>query len=98
MEWEHYHHYLAYNKNGGYIKMKVGIKEFTGAINKVQALVSEEPKKATGIMLRVADGSLDVCYNDGRKALIEKVNNVETVETDHFGNTVVDYESLLRAV
>lgn len=78
--------------------MKVGIKEFTGAINKVQALVSEEPKKATGIMLRVADGSLDVCYNDGRKALIEKVNNVETVETDHFGNTVVDYESLIRAV
>ena len=76
--------------------MKVGIKEITSAINKVQALASED-KTQPGIMLRVSDSLLEVCYHDGHKSIIEKLK-AETCESDHFGNTVVDYSALVRAI
>lgn len=76
--------------------MRVDIKKLTNVVNKISDLTVGD-KVIPGVLLRVKDNSLDVCYTDGHKALIEVIE-VETSEDDKYGNFAVDYALFKRAV
>lgn len=81
--------------------MKIDVKAFTSAINKISDLTSGD-KIIPGLMLKLAKtddttGTLSVCYSDGHKSLIENLD-VTIEEGDYIGDIVVGFEQMVRAV
>lgn len=76
--------------------MIVSLKEFSNTIAKISALVAGD-KTIPGVMFRITDDSLHVCYHDGHKAFIEKVD-AKIEESDVKGDIVVNYERLVDVV
>lgn len=83
--------------------MYVGLKDFTGAINKITDMVSSD-KTVPGVLLRLAKdesdetaGILSVGYTDGHKAVVQELK-VQLEETDKIGDTSTTYEQLSAAI
>ena len=76
--------------------MKVSIEKITSAIGKISDLTSGD-KSIPGVMLDLSENLLKVCYTDGHKSLIEKLE-VATEDGDNLGQIVVDFVQLSRAI
>lgn len=81
--------------------MIIDVKKFTSTINKVADLTASD-KMIPGLLLgltRVDEttGNLKVCYSDGHKSLIEELE-VQVDDNDHFGEIIVSFEQMKRAV
>lgn len=76
--------------------MRVDINKITSAVNKVTSMASDLKQKP-GVLLDLSENLLKVCFSDSHKSIIEKIE-VQTEEGDHFGATVVDYDTLVRAI
>lgn len=76
--------------------MRIKLEEFTRAVAKIQAMASGE-KTVPGIMLDIADDGLKICYSDGRKALIEKID-ATIEEGDVRGKIVLDYGRVVSSI
>lgn len=81
--------------------MVIDVKKFTSTINKVADLTASD-KMVPGLLLgltRIDDitGTLKVCYSDGHKSLIEELT-VQVDDNDHFGDIIVSFEQMKRAV
>ena len=76
--------------------MRVDIKDITGALNMVSCQASGE-KTVPGVMLCINENELRVCYSDGHKAFIKKLDAVSE-EGDIRGKIVVPYESIIKAI
>jgi hypothetical protein len=76
--------------------MILSIKEFDAAVNKISDMVSGE-KNVPGVMLNISDNAVAVCYSDGHKAFVEKLNAI-TEDGDIKAKIVFPYEQLVRAV
>ena len=76
--------------------MKVELEKITSAINKISDMTSGD-KIIPGVMLKLSENKLEVCYSDGHKSLIETLP-VETEETDKIGSVVVDFQQIYRAI
>ena len=77
-------------------EMIINLKKITNAMNKISALTSGD-KSIPGVLLDLNDNLLNVCYTDGHKALIEKLE-VEVEEGDRQGKVVVPYEMFNGAI
>lgn len=76
--------------------MILQVKDITGALNKISEIVKGD-KNVPGVMLNITDNLVDVCYNDGHKAFIEKINAL-TDDTDFKGKIVLPFENFVRAI
>lgn len=72
--------------------MIVNIKDITSALSKISALTVGD-KTIPGVLLDIHDDSVSICYSDGRKSVIEKINAM-VEETDRRGQIVVNYQRL----
>ena len=76
--------------------MKLLVKDITSAVSKVTELVSGE-KVVPGVLLRIGNNEMSVCYTDGRKTLCEPIE-VESEDGDITGDIVIDYNRLIGAL
>ena len=76
--------------------MRVHIKDITGAINKIAEITAGD-KNIPGILFNVKDNELEVCYSDGHKSLIEKID-ATTTDDDRKGKIVVNYDLMRQAI
>lgn len=76
--------------------MRVSIGKITSAVNKISDMTSGD-KTIPGVMLDLSENLLKVCYTDGHKSLIEKLE-VTTEEGDNLGAIVVEFSQLARAI
>lgn len=76
--------------------MRVNIKEFTSALAKVSAFASGE-KNVPGVLLDIEENSVKVCYSDGRKSVIEKLEAI-TCEDDKLEKIVLNYQRLVDII
>lgn len=76
--------------------MILNIKEITSAVNKISDIVSGE-RNIPGVMLDIGDNTVSVCYSDGHKAFIEKLDAISE-EGDLKTKLVFPYEQLVRAI
>lgn len=76
--------------------MRVHIKDITGAINKIAEITAGD-KNIPGILFNVKDNELEVCYSDGHKSLIEKID-ATTTDEDRKGKIVVNYDLMRQAI
>lgn len=83
--------------------MKVSINKITNAVDKVTALASDM-KSVPGILLTLTkkdesenSGTLAVCFTDGHRSVIEKID-AEIESSDRLGSIAVEYTTFLRAI
>lgn len=76
--------------------MIVNIKEITSALSKISALTVGD-KTIPGVLLDIQDDSLNICYSDGRKSVIEKITAIVN-EEDKKGQVVVNFQRLLDII
>lgn len=76
--------------------MIVDIKQITGALAKVSAFASGE-KNVPGVLLDIKEDYLNVCYSDGRKSVIEKID-VELSEDEEPKQIVLNYQRLVDII
>lgn len=76
--------------------MIIDISKITNCINKISDLTSSD-KSIPGVLLELSENKLNVCYSDGHKSFIEKLD-VTTEDGDHLGGIVVDFTQMLRAI
>ena len=76
--------------------MKINIKEFTSALDKVGVFAGGE-KKSPGVLLDIQSDHVNVSYSDGRKSVIERVD-AEINENDRQEKIVLDYQRLADIV
>lgn len=72
--------------------MQIGLTDITSALSKISALTSGD-KQVGGVMLRIREDSLQVCFNDLNKAITEKIP-ATSEEGDIFKDIVVDFKPL----
>jgi hypothetical protein len=77
--------------------MRVELKDFTQAINKVRSL-AEGVKNAPGIMLEISEDKLNVCYSDGKKSLIEKIDVLDNTENPLEGRVILNIKQIQNVV
>lgn len=76
--------------------MRVDIKDITGALSMVSCQAAGE-KTVPGVMLVINPNELRVCYSDGHKAMIKKLDAISE-EGDITGKIVVPYENIIKAI
>lgn len=76
--------------------MRVTISDITKALSMVSCQTSGE-KNVPGVMLVFNPNELRVCYSDGHKAMIKKIDAVSE-EGDITGKIVVPYENIVKAI
>lgn len=76
--------------------MIIEIKKITNALAKVSAFASGE-KNVPGVLLDIKDNEVHVCYSDGRKSVIEKIEAI-TGEEDRRGQIVLNYQRLVGII
>lgn len=77
--------------------MRVELKDFTQALNKVKSL-SEGVKNAAGVMLEISGDKLNVCYSDSKKSLIEKIDILDNTENPLEGRIVLNIKQIQNVV
>ncbi len=77
--------------------MRVGLKEITGAINKVKSL-AEGTKKTPGVMFEISDENLSICYSDGRKSIIERMGIIDNTENVIEGRLVFNLKQIASVI
>lgn len=76
--------------------MILRIEDITSAVHKISDMVNGE-KNIPGIMLDITDDGVNVCYSDGHRAFIEKLE-ATIEEGDLKTKLVFPYEQLNRAI
>lgn len=76
--------------------MVLNVKAITDAINKIAEMVSGE-RVIPGLLLKVGDNDLKVCYSDGKKSFVESIPK-RTEEGDLSGEFYTTYEQFKRAI
>ena len=76
--------------------MRVDINDITKALSMVSCQAAGE-KTVPGVMLVINNDELRVCYSDGHKAFISKLDAISE-EGDITGKIVVPYESIIKAI
>ena len=76
--------------------MKVEITKLTGALSKVKSLIGDT-KQVPGVLFRVKENKLEVCYSNGRNAIINIIEATNT-DNDYFGDVVVNYNRLVDII
>jgi len=76
--------------------MILKIKDFTNALDKVEAFTAGE-KNIPGILLDIKDDSVDICYSDGRRSLIESID-AEVGDDDRKEGIVLNYNRLVDII
>lgn len=75
--------------------MLVKLDSLVGAVNKIGALTNGD-KQVGGVLIdTTTDGFMKVCYTDGRKAVVEKIEVDEYSDSDKREKVVVDYTRLV---
>ena len=70
--------------------MIIELKKLTDAIAKVKSF-AQDIKTVPGILLRFGENQMEVCYSDGHKAIIERIET-EVEESERIGDIVVNYQ------
>ena len=76
--------------------MILSIEQLSKALDKASAFAAGE-KNVPGIMLDIQENSVNICYADGRKALIENID-ATIDEGDRLERVVVDYRKFVEIV
>lgn len=76
--------------------MLINIRDITNALSKVSELTSGD-KNTPGVMINLTEGVCEVCYSDGHKALVEKIDVVNENE-DIYKKIVVPCDQINRAI
>ena len=78
--------------------MILNIKDITSAMQKISDMVAgEKETNIPGVMLNIGDNEVAVCYSDGHKALVEKLDAISE-EGDVKGKIVLPYKLFLDAI
>lgn len=72
--------------------MLVNIQQMTQAMGKVSSL-AENDSNAPGVLLKLRQGEMEVCYSNGRQAVTERIDVVQQ-DGDLFGEIVMPYQRL----
>lgn len=76
--------------------MKTVLEELTSAVQKVKSFANVA-QQIPGVLLDLKEDTMDVCYSDGKKSLIEKVSITREAE-DIEGKIVVSYQRLTSII
>lgn len=76
--------------------MIIDIKKITSALAKVSAFAAGE-KNVPGVLLDIRENEVHVCYSDGRKSLIEKIDAI-VGEGDRQEKIVLNYQRLTSII
>lgn len=76
--------------------MIVNIAMLTSAVQKVKSFADGNPN-ASGVMFDIAGDKLNVCFSDGHKSIIEKLDIVAQ-EGDEQGQVIVAYNRLMSII
>lgn len=76
--------------------MQVNIQQMTQAILKVSKLAAND-SNAPGVLLKIRDGEMEVCYSNGRQAITERIDTVHE-DNDLVGEIVVPYQRLVAII
>ena len=76
--------------------MRVTVDALTSAIEKVSQLAASDAN-VPGVLLKIKDGLMEVCYSNGRQSIIQRVDIVMD-EGDVVGDIVVPYKRLADIV
>ena len=76
--------------------MIVNLDQLTNAMSKVKSF-AQDTKMIPGILLNFKDNAIDVCYCDGRKAIIEKVD-ADMQAGEQLGPVIVPYQLFVEVV
>lgn len=79
--------------------MRLTTEELTSAIMKIKGL-TEGVKRVPGVLFRKQDGVLNICYSDGKRALIEKIVLDQTLFEDNIpdGEYILNFNQILKIV
>ncbi len=77
--------------------MRIGLKELTGALNKVKSL-AEGIKKIPGVMFEIDGENLNICYSDGRKSLIEKISIIDNTQDTIEGRLIFNLKQITSII
>ena len=76
--------------------MIVNFRDLELAVQKVKGLASDM-KTVPGILLDIRDNEILVCYSDGKKSMVEKIDAL-VGENERLGQIVLAYASFLSAI
>ena len=76
--------------------MRVALKDITSALAKVKGFTSDI-KSISGVLFRVKENELDVCFSNGKKSIIEKIDAVND-SSDYIGDIVLSYNRIMDII
>lgn len=76
--------------------MIVSLDKITGAMQKVKSF-AQDIKTVPGVLLKLEDDVIEVCYSDGKKSIVEKIEAVMQ-EGEQLGNIIVPYQMFMDII
>ncbi len=76
--------------------MQVSLEKLTQAMQKVKKF-ADDNKNVPGVMLDINENSMKVCYSDGKRAIVEKLDILQGQEPIQ-GKIVVPYKRLMEII
>ena len=76
--------------------MIVSLDKITGAMQKVKSF-AQDIKTVPGVLLKLGDGTIEVCYSDGKKSIVEKIEAVMQ-EGEQLGDIIVPYQMFMDII